>query len=1018
VTGSRARVPQQKGEARPVAKPHDRHEHEADRTGDVVARGGSVAGWSFTKVPATPVQRQEVAKPKSDDDKKKEALEKAGEAALETPQGKAIKDKVLADPLVKTVKDAVTSTPGMIGTGLAAAGGVAALGAAKKPLPFQPPAIPLDKVTPGLSAQVRLDGPVNAPTFVGLTLTYKEQGPKGKPTAKSDEIAKETAALRAQQDMFKPASQKLAEQKDADDMVQAYIRSQRFTLPLTPGVKQEDVPKNEDSKKDEPKKDEDKPVQRAPASASAASPAHANVDGALATPGRPLDPSARHAMEARFGRDFSSVRVHDDARAGATAKSIDAAAFTVGEDVVFAPGRFDTSSAEGRRLLAHELAHVVQQRSAGRPLDARHRAFFEPRLDADLGAVRIHTDAAAAASASDVKARAYTLGRHVVFGRGHYAPDTPRGRWLLAHELAHVAQGADTAAADGTRAVERDASDAATDAARGRKTRVRARRNANALNLFGEPDHVPDLTFVSTSGEQGFLSQAVQFHSTWGLNPQRFNSMQGLLATLAQSTTAISRLRIVSHANFDNIFTPLFDGGSAGITEDDLRSYAESDVAGLRHTLGAPLIANTTFRDQVVDAARTANAAALTPFGLQNPGSTATGAIGQLVDASVDLLAVRTATGRIPAQQRRALDDAITTELAGLRTQVQQATPGGAGVTAQQALDLQNAITSVTGFTFTLGAQPGALIQGVQAATGGLAQNFRSNLTAVRARLSSSSWIDIRGCRVGQHPTYLAAVAQFFGTGQARPHVSGPDLFQSYPRLGFQTVNDATVRRQAANTDVQTALDHWADVTGIRERLNWWLRVLATILFQESQRIAAERQEQQRNPLLPPSLSGGLQLRTDPFLAFDVPGAPLPTLPELGPPTLTRPRPTSRFGAGTLRNPLVEMAQREVPLYTAPDGLLRYYLDAGLPLPVQQAANLENIFLLVKAGHERDAIDAWLNSEWEPAAPGLPALHGGRWDRNELRQVEAVSDLTPDRSRVLAMFVSPDPRYDQHIQRT
>ena len=75
------------------------------------------------------MQRQEVAKEKSDDEKKKEALTKAGEAALETPQGKAVKEKVLADPLVKTVKDAVTSTPGLIATGAVAAGGVAALGA-------------------------------------------------------------------------------------------------------------------------------------------------------------------------------------------------------------------------------------------------------------------------------------------------------------------------------------------------------------------------------------------------------------------------------------------------------------------------------------------------------------------------------------------------------------------------------------------------------------------------------------------------------------------------------------------------------------------------------------------------------------------------------------------------------------------------------------------------------------------------------------------------------------------------
>ena len=116
-----------------MSQPHDPAEREAKRAGDVVSRGGSVAGWSFSEVPASsPVQRQdtpkqETPKPKTDEEKYKEAAAKVAEAAAETPAGKAVKEKVLADPLVKTVKDAATSTPGMIVGGVAAAGGVAAL---------------------------------------------------------------------------------------------------------------------------------------------------------------------------------------------------------------------------------------------------------------------------------------------------------------------------------------------------------------------------------------------------------------------------------------------------------------------------------------------------------------------------------------------------------------------------------------------------------------------------------------------------------------------------------------------------------------------------------------------------------------------------------------------------------------------------------------------------------------------------------------------------------------------------
>lgn len=78
--------------------------------------------------------------------------------------------------------------------------------------------------------------------------------------------------------------------------------------------------------------------------------------------------------------------------------------------------------------------------SAGQPLDRPTRSFMEPRFGTDLGHVRVHADEWAANSASAVEARAYTVNRDIVFASGEYAPDTPRGRQLLSHELAHVMQ--------------------------------------------------------------------------------------------------------------------------------------------------------------------------------------------------------------------------------------------------------------------------------------------------------------------------------------------------------------------------------------------------------------------------------------------------------------------------------------------------------------------------------------------------------------------------------------------------
>ena len=92
-------------------------------------------------------------------------------------------------------------------------------------------------------------------------------------------------------------------------------------------------------------------------------PSRSTVAKALSgqTAGRPLDPSARAFMEPRFGRDFRGVRIHSDASAARAARMISAEAFTTGRDIYFAAGRYDPNTSKGRRLLAHELTHTIQQ---------------------------------------------------------------------------------------------------------------------------------------------------------------------------------------------------------------------------------------------------------------------------------------------------------------------------------------------------------------------------------------------------------------------------------------------------------------------------------------------------------------------------------------------------------------------------------------------------------------------------------------------------------------------------------
>ncbi len=74
--------------------------------------------------------------------------------------------------------------------------------------------------------------------------------------------------------------------------------------------------------------------------------------------GQPLPESTRAYFEPRFGQDFSQVRVHSDAKA---AEAVNARAFTVGKDVVFGPGQYAVGTGSGKKLIAHELTHVIQQ---------------------------------------------------------------------------------------------------------------------------------------------------------------------------------------------------------------------------------------------------------------------------------------------------------------------------------------------------------------------------------------------------------------------------------------------------------------------------------------------------------------------------------------------------------------------------------------------------------------------------------------------------------------------------------
>jgi hypothetical protein len=124
-----------------------------------------------------------------------------------------------------------------------------------------------------------------------------------------------------------------------------------------------------------------------------------------ASQGQPLTTDLRAEFANRLGVDFADVRVHDDRHSADAAEALDAKAFTVGRDVFFGPGRYAPSTSEGRRLLAHELTHVIQQAQGDSVRTVRRspkndvkqklgRSFVKSIVDAARGLVHISPDVA------------------------------------------------------------------------------------------------------------------------------------------------------------------------------------------------------------------------------------------------------------------------------------------------------------------------------------------------------------------------------------------------------------------------------------------------------------------------------------------------------------------------------------------------------------------------------------------------------------------------------------------------
>lgn len=375
VDPARSSARQQSSSSVRVSHPGDSFEVEADRVADTVSRGGRVLGWSLSASGFDGIYRQPDPQPPAPASAG-DVTGKLVEAILATPEGKKA---------LHTVTAVATTPAGLVVTGAAAIGVVTAMDRAKKPLPAQAPAIPLDFIKPGLSVKIGYNGPVNKPTDGSITFSFSPKAAEKKPAqVPTEKLRPENAAMAADQQKVRAGSQTpsgLGPVKSAEDrMFEKWqmdklaaignLGKSRATEPVAgsgptaaaPAEKKlEPAPAPAPTPKAEETKKEEIPVQRKAEPSGPVTTGSTDVDSVLRSQGRPLDRATRREMETRIGYDFSNVRLHTDSGAADSAKSLSAQAYTVGSNVVFAPGRFAPHTSEGRRLLAHELTHVVQQ---------------------------------------------------------------------------------------------------------------------------------------------------------------------------------------------------------------------------------------------------------------------------------------------------------------------------------------------------------------------------------------------------------------------------------------------------------------------------------------------------------------------------------------------------------------------------------------------------------------------------------------------------------------------------------
>ena len=455
----------------------------------------------------------------------------------------------------------------------------------------------------------------------------------------------------------------------------------------------------------------------------------------LRSSGRGLDSSIRDFMERGFGQNFGDVRIHSDALAARSASTLNALAYTVGSDVAFNTGLYSPGTDEGRSLLAHELAHVVQQR--GRTRVDSMLELGSPGSKYEREADRAGTELLAGSypRLSRVGGMLQMLQRAEY---GTYVSKLGPKNYLDAGEQFYKTWGHPNVKRVSTM------QDVLTDLAKSKK-----QFDTFRIVSHGTPSGM----------DLGMLPE---------ISPEGFGKDQASFSTEDRFRKHFTGMVIVSESFFQDILKVLQKDAT---TSPMLKTLgADTGVPSVDSALGITLRAIVDERlleDAQLDTGGSANFA--NGSELKTFTSLRMKLYGDLV--------VKAA----PKDQQKD----VRTAIANLRANVAPAMVAGkksfGKFTKDEAKEFADPFLEDAVSNKKLKKE---LKKSIEEGAGG---PYLEMLKKVRANIAAATHIEIRGCNVGDSPDLLEAYRNFFGTPGNLPSISAPDLYQYYFQLNTQT---------------------------------------------------------------------------------------------------------------------------------------------------------------------------------------------------------------------------------------